>query len=187
MNNRREAVLHRYLTRWENETSSSWPTIATVVRETYHALVPAGERVVSFSDHADAATRMRLDAQILRRLFDKAEGCPMDIEESVVMALPDRYRQDCIEELNARIGQRCSPMREEQTAAFEGMADTATEFGQLVQALAPALADSQFTPADLPYAPAIKNKANRVISILNGLIAEVDAKVINHNVVGLTR
>lgn len=179
---RRQDVLWAYLERWQRETSVSWGTIATVVRETYHHMVPGHARVVQFSTHKDAYQRSRLDAQVLRRARDQDEGFPMDLEDACVLALPERYQQDCANELAARIGQHSAPITEEETSAFESLANVSRDFAAVVDALSPALADGRFTPADRAYAAQIEKSIAAMQGQLCGVLTELRSKVINHNV-----
>lgn len=178
----RQNVLQDYIRRWNRETSASMATIATNIRETYHAMVPECGRVVQFSNKHDAYQRSRLDAQTLQRLFDSEHGFPLDLEDAALLAMPDRYRQDCINELAARIGQHTAPMAEDETSTFDTLANIAKEVAGVIDAMAPALADGRFTPADRAYAARIKKEVNDLHGALCAVVREIDTKVLNLNV-----
>lgn len=179
---RRQDVLHDYLQQWQRESSASWPTIATVVRETYDHMVDEHARCVPFSHHRDAYERSRLDAQTLRRLFERSEGFPMDLEEACVMALPDRYRQDCINELAARIGQHSGPMGDGDAEVFDSIGRFAKEFADVIEAVGPALADGHWGPEDMAYAARIDKELRDLIGMADAMRTDVRTKVLNHNV-----
>ncbi len=178
----RQSVLHDYVARWKRDTRTSRETVATLVREIYHATVPEPDRAVSFSPLADAYERSRRDAQTLDRLLDKPGAFPVDLEDAVLLALPDRYQQDCINELSGRWGQYSGPMGDDGTAKFESLSKLLKEVSDVVDAMAPALADGKWTPADRAYVARIEKELNDLVGICLAAKRDMRTKVLNANV-----
>ena len=182
----RKHIVPDYLGRWQRETRASWGTIAHGVRAVYMQMNEPHDQLVQWSNHEDAHERMRLDAQILRRWLDRDEGLPGCLEEAAILALPDKYRQHCINELAARIGQHSGPQMGE-VAAFQSMAHVTKDFGRLVHSMIPALIDGELTPADQPYVPQICESITALQGKLTAVMREIDERVVNHNVTSLHR
>ena len=181
----RRHIVADYLGRWQRETRASWGTIATNVREIYHHMVGEHDRLVLFSNHTDVHQRQRLDAQVLRRHLDADEGLHSDLEEACIIALPDKYRQDCINQINHRLGQHSGPMLGDEVPAFESMAHISHDFSSVVDSLVPVLADGKLNPSDAPYVPAVRVAIQSLQGKLTSLQRELDSRVINHNVTEL--
>jgi hypothetical protein len=108
------------------------------------------------------------NAQQLQRYMDGTiKVLPADLEDAWVLALPEPFRSECERELAARRG-RYSERRMEQTEGGQavGIGHILAEFGQLMEALGPALADGQITDADLPHAKRILAESDDVITAL---------------------
>ncbi|KFN42323.1 hypothetical protein [Arenimonas oryziterrae] len=147
-----------------NATAQNVMTFAMHVAERYLEQVHPDFRQVKFRE--DLVASAKSNAQILDRYMKgTVKVLPADLEDAWVDALPEPYRSDCERELAARRG-RYSEKRIEATAHGEaiGLADLATQFGELVTALGPALSDGRITESDLPHARRIVAEADDLIS-----------------------
>ena len=92
----REALRHSGLTE---------QSLAAEVVEQYHRRTSLHERNVEF--HSGTTTKQideaqRANAQLLRRMFGGLVRMPADLEESIVLALPEPYRRRLLRELAGR-------------------------------------------------------------------------------------
>lgn len=112
--------------------------------------------------------------QIARYMDGTIKALPADLEDAWVMALPEPFRSDCERELAQRRG-RYSERRHEATeeGRVRGIGEMMIEFGQLMEAVAPAVKDGKIDAADLPFARRILNESDDVIAALLSLRREV--------------
>lgn len=123
-------------------------TYADEVRRQYHERTPEAARVVQFQnpDGADDPYRaLRHNAQTVRRYLGLCEQ-PIrllaDLEEAMVLALPEPYRSECLRELAARYGLLAARMPGvERGGAALSLADLMRETAEVVEAVAPLVAD----------------------------------------------
>src|SRR5690606_5027224 len=108
---------------------------------------------------------------------------PADLEDAWVMALPEPFRGECERDLARRRGMLAVQMpADDETAQAVGLARLAHEFGELMSALAPALADGKLDATDLPYARRILDESDDLISAVVALRRQVQALVPNSGV-----
>jgi hypothetical protein len=164
----RQSVIYGYTRRMLDETATNANSFAMAVAELYLARVAPDQRQVKFrlGDGDDLLAAMRNNGQILRRYMDGTlKVLPADLEEAWIIALPDAYRSECERELGRR--RSFYPVRVlEPTAGAEaaGMAQLATEVGQLFEALSHALADGRVDEQDLPHVGRILDETDDVIA-----------------------
>jgi hypothetical protein len=151
---------------------------AMAVAEQYIALVAVDDRTVPFrwgvtTDQLFAAEKH--NAQVLARFMSGVvKVLPADLEDAWVMALPEPYRGDCERDLARRRG--LLTVRCPDAADFGGpvgLAVLAREFGQLVEAAAPALADNRLDAADIPHARRILNESDDLLGAVACLRQQV--------------
>lgn len=131
-------------------SGTTWPAFARAVREHYEATVPEPQRRVEFSGHRDSYERMRLDAQLVRRFeHDVRYGLPADLEEAMVLALPEPARARCLAALAGRYGLLAAPIP--RRGAGDGIACLGAltkEFADVLKEVAPMWADGTITQAE---------------------------------------
>lgn len=160
----RSAVIYAVTCKMLNATAQNVMTFAMHVAEQYLARVHPDFRQVKFRD--DLVGCAKHNGQVLGRYMDgTVKVLPADLEDAWVAALPEPFRSDCERELAARRG-RYSEKHIEATerGAAVGFGDLACQFGELVGALGPALADGLINEADLPHARRILTEADDLIA-----------------------
>lgn len=161
-----QGVIYGFTRRMLDETATNAQSFAMIVADRYLSLTAPDVRSVPFRLGDDLAADMRNNAQILRRYMDgTVKALPADLVDAWVLSLPEPYRSDCERALARR---RCLlPVKQvasDETARAVGLSELASEFGQLLEAMAPALADGQITDADLPFARQILDKSDALIA-----------------------
>lgn len=163
----RQSVVFGYTRRMFDETANNANSFAMAVAEIYLATVAPDVRNVPFrlGEGDDLPKAMRNNAQILRRYMSgDVKVLPADLEDAWVMALPDPYRADCERDLARRRGHLVvRELPDTEAGRATGLGDLAREFGHLMEALAPALADGRIDSADLPFARRILNESDDLI------------------------
>jgi hypothetical protein len=175
----RQTVLFAYTRRMLDETATNANTFAMAVAEKHLLRTAADVRTVPFKlGEGDALlAAMKANGQTLRRYMDgSVKVLPADLEDAWVLALPEPYRSDCERDLAQRRG-RCSIALPEPGEAGEvtSLGQLAAEFGQLLEALAPALADGRLCQADLPHARRILEESTDLITAVLRLQRQVTA------------
>lgn len=120
---------------------------------------------------------MENNGQVVRRYMDgTVKTFPADLEDAWVLALPEPYRGDCERDLARRrdfLPVRVTPPTAEGEAVSIGA--LICEFGQLCEALAPALADGRLNEADRGHARRILNESDDVLAKVLNLRRQVQA------------
>lgn len=165
-----QSVIYGYTRRVFDETAMNAQSFAMALAEKYLTITAPDVRNVPFRLGDDLAADMRNNAQILRRYMDgTVKVLPADLVDAWVLSLPETYRAECERDLARRRG--LLPVRlaiPESTARAVGIAELAAEFGQLLEAIAPALGNGRFDEDDLPYAQRILNESDDLIAaVLN--------------------
>lgn len=167
----RSAVIFDHTRRMLDQTAMCTRKFAMRVAEQYVAIVAPDQRQVPFRlgvTGDDLIKAERHNAQQLGRYMDGTiKALPADLEDAWVLSLPEPYRSECERELAQRRG-RYSERRLGAGEAGEvaGISQLLLEFGQLMEALGPALADGSITEADLPHARRILNESDDLIAAL---------------------
>ncbi|WP_282266524.1 phage regulatory CII family protein [Stenotrophomonas sp. PS02298] len=177
----RQSVVYAHTRRMLDATASNYTTFAMDVAQRYLAMTAPDVRQVKLrtGEGADLIKAMENNAQILRRYMDgTVKTLPADLEDAWVMSLPEPFRGDCERDLARRRGMLAVQMpADDETAQAVGLARLAHEFGELMSALAPALADGKLDAADLPFARRILDESDDLISAVVALRRQVQALV----------
>lgn len=176
----RSAVIFGATRRMLDATALCVRKFASHVADEYAARVAPDQRHVPFRAGVtldDLCRAERHNAQIISRYMDgTVKVLPADLEDAWVCALPEPYRAECERELARRRGHlpvRLSPPTEAGQVMTLGR--LMGEVGELVDALAPALADGRLSEADLPHARRILDESDDVIAAVLGLRRQVQA------------
>lgn len=159
---------------------------AADVARLYEERTPRHERALKFHElerGGDAYAMLRANAQIVRRHLAPpgADGnirCAAELEEALVLALPEPYQRECLRELAERYGMLCVRLPAPTSDGSEHMrrtADLFVETGNAVRAIAPMLVDGCITEADRPLAEMARGELRDVIGAAETLIAQIDA------------
>lgn len=129
-------------------------TYACDVVGLYEQRTPLHSRHLQFHGGGrDPYADMRANAQLVRRMLgDEAPvRMPAELEEALVLALPEPFRAECLRELCDRYGLlavRKPPMAGDMTGALRQPAALLREVGEALEALAPVLADGKVSRED---------------------------------------
>ncbi|MBE9538499.1 MAG: hypothetical protein IMF06_05410 [Proteobacteria bacterium] len=176
MSEPRSHVVWRHVTLFINKTGTSWPTYCADVAEHYHTTVPGPLRKVEFSLHRDPHERMRLNAQTVRRFeHDHKFGLPNDLEDAMVMALPQSRRFDLQADLAARTGLLAAPIPEIGPAHDAlGVAGMMRETAEAIEAIAPMLeSDGVIDHKDAHLAGHAEQQLLEAMGALRSMLARV--------------
>lgn len=170
----RSAILYAHTRRMLDTSALCVRKFAMRVAEQYMQLVAPDQRQAKFRWGVTMEDVVRAEvhnAQILSRYMDgTVKVLPADLEDAWVLALPEPYRHDCERDLCRR--RDMLPVRipgETEAAQMVSLASLMGEYGQLLQAIAPALTDGQIDAADRPHLTKIVNEADDVIAAVMAL------------------
>lgn len=173
----RQTVIYGYTRRMLDETATNANSFAMELAEQYHARVAPDVRTVPFKlGEGDALlSAMKANGQTFRRYMDgTVKTLPADLEDPWVMALPEPYRSNCERDLAQRRGRYSMHVVDQgEAGGVVSLGQLATEFGQLLEALAPALADGRLCQADLPHARRILDESDDLITAVVSLRRQV--------------
>ena len=182
----RQQVVYAHTRRMLDATASNYTSFAMDVAERYLSMVAPDVRQVKLrtGEGVELIKAMENNAQVLRRYMDgTVKTLPADLEDAWVMALPEPFRGECERDLARRRGMLAVQMpADDETAQAVGLSRLAHEFGELMSALAPALADGKLDATDLPYARRILDESDDLISAVVALRRQVQALVPNSGV-----
>ncbi len=160
-------------------TACNYTSFAMTVADNYMAMTAPDVRQVKLrtGEGSDLTKAMDNNAQVIRRYMDgTVKTLPADLEDAWVVSLPEPYRSNCERDLARRRG--ILPLRmtmdDEATQAM-GIAGLMKEFGELVQALSPAMADGLINAADLPHARKILDESDDLIMAITAVRRKVQA------------
>ncbi len=160
---------------------------ADAVVDVYHERTALHDRTVEF--HAGATVdaveaAQRANAQIFKRMVEGHVRLPADIEEAVVLALPEPYRRSCIAALADRMELLPIPKPSPQSRAqLATAADLLTECGDTLQRLAPMFDDGVIDFRDRPHAPAALRELDQLIAAAVCLRTQISAGTAGDSVV----
>jgi hypothetical protein len=154
MRDRRDDVIRAH---WELAVRASGDTIESLAGravELYEQRTPLHARRISFQPLTrDPYPALRANALHVRRflgLSEPATRLPVELEEALVLALPEPFRGECLRELANRVGLLAAKAPEPTHSPMLAPADLMRECADVITALAPALHDGHYGAADLP-------------------------------------
>lgn len=162
------------------QTRMTWNAYADRVATHYQAAVPLDERTYRFhvgTTADDAQDAARLNTQTVRRILSGESTMSVDIEESLLAALPAEWRQRVQTALLARDGlmwARLPAAAGDVAGQFVGPCDLMRRTADVVEHIAPALANGSFGPDDgMP----LLAEARKDIHLLQGACITLDAQI----------
>lgn len=176
----RSAVIFAHTRRMLDQTALCGRKFAMRVAEQYMALIAPDVRQVPFRWGVmgeDLIKAERHNAQQIARYMDATvKALPADLEDAWVTALPEPYRSDCERELAGRRGCYSEKLLDSSgVGGAMGLGDLAREFGQLFEAVSPALADGRIGAADLQHARRILAESDDLIGAVLRLRRDIAA------------
>ena len=127
---------------------------AANVAERYIATTALVDRHLTFHDPGStiesAVKAEKANAQLVTRILDGTVRFPVDLEEAWVGSLIDPFRMDCARELARRYGFLGAVAPRAGDSAAVQLGDLAMQFGAVMQALAPVMADGRIDAEDAP-------------------------------------
>lgn len=174
----RSQVIFGHTRRMLDATAYCQRKFAMALAENYIALVAPDQRSVPFRWGVTSAQLFAAEKhnaqQVARYMSGVIKALPADLEDAWVMTLPEPYRSDCERDLARRRGHltvKCIQPAEYGEAV--GLAVLAREFGQLVEAVSPALADNRLDASDVPHARRILNESDDLLGAVACLRQQV--------------
>ncbi len=164
---KRQNVIYGFTEQMLRETGTNRRSFAMSVADLYLQLAAEDDREVPFriTLGGDGDADKKHNGQILGRFLDGVvKTLPANLEDAWVMSLPEPYRSNCERELCRRRG--VLPLRLdaiEQSEPAVGLGQLMGDFGDLVVAVSPAVADGVIDEKDLPYAAEIVNRSDDLI------------------------
>lgn len=182
MRDTRTHVIHAHMLAALRHTALDQADFADDVARIYAARTPLHARNIEFHQHVRGTNPYdvkRANEQLLFRML-KPNGpvrMPVELEESVVLALPQPFRDECLAELAARYGllaaalptQADAPASEQVKSPCELMRKAAAA----VERIAPMLEDGHIGPEDNAYFGDALGAINRVQACCLTLSAQI--------------
>jgi len=156
-------------------SAMSEQSYAADVVEVYHARTPAGRRCMKFHEGGDPYRDMRANGQIIGRILNGDVKMPVDLEESLILALPEEDARLCWVDLAERVG-RLSVAHPQD--GIEGMtADLgrlASDFGQFFESAGPLLHDLSIDARDdRAQLMQARDRARQLVAQASGFVHEI--------------
>lgn len=191
MNKPRDAIIAEHIAAAMRHTRLSYEAFAQSVLDHYHAHTTDTLRTIKFHlvPHADPYPAMRANAQLVRRMVEGlAVRMPVEIEESLVMSLPDPYRAACLRDLSARFGLLAARMPTDTCyGQADGIGTMLQRCGESMKALAPMLRDEAITPSDARLAPAALDHLEQLQADITSIVACIRQCALGQNITELRR
>lgn len=168
----RQAVVFDHTLRMLRAGLTNQRSFAMEVADRYLDMTAEDERDVPFriTRGGDGDADKKHNGQILGRYLDgKVKSMPANLEDAWVLSLPEPYRSECERDLARRRGMLAVPMPTDDGLQVVSVATLFQEYGELVAAIAPAVADGKFGPEDRPHAHKIEVKGDDVIAAVIGM------------------
>lgn len=110
MRESRSAVITHHVRAALQHSGLSERVYACAVADSYRERTPLQARSVEFHAGGCYDADARSNAQLLRRMLDGQVRMPIDLEEPLVLSLPEPFRSACLRELAARTGHLAAPL-----------------------------------------------------------------------------
>ena len=181
----RPGVIEQHVLMATTHSGLSMEKYAIGVVQAYHARTPDHLRSVAFDvDRADPYAAARANAQKVRRMFF---GGPVrmaaELEESLVLALPEPFRSACQRELAERYGLLAAKLPSGVAGEqVQHVAELITTAGDALAALAPVLSDGVIDADDAAGIPAALERLEAHLATVTTLVHTLRAHGGSNNV-----
>lgn len=144
------------------------------VADLYMQRTPLHARTVEFHISHDPYADERANAQLVRRALDGTTRMPVDLEEALVLALPEPFRSVCLRDLAARFDLLAAPRPAASMAQQTvHLGEMTRDAGEVLIALAPMFKDGRIDATDAPLAREALDAIARTQSMLVTLEATI--------------
>lgn len=167
----RSAVLVHHVRFALRNSSLKMSALAADIVDHYHRTVPLRSRTVHFHLGGDPYSDAEANEQIVARaLFADSVRMPVDLEESVVLSLPEPFRSALQRDLAARLGLLAAPLPRSDGARRDATtSDLLRETGELLTQLSTILADGRVDAKDMPHVARALHEVLDVQGVLVGI------------------
>ena len=174
MTETRAQTIERHVRDMLHHTSVSLPSFSTAVVTQYHGSTPAVARGVLFHTDGDTYHCMRANAQIIRRYLEGEPRLPCELEEALVLALPEPWQSRCLSDLAARYGLLAARIPVKGKAPGD-IAQLFREAGEAGSAIAQWLEGvSEIGVRETHMAATAEKELHDVIAAATGLLARIE-------------
>jgi hypothetical protein len=182
MRDTRAQVIHAHVLTALRHSGLDQADFADSVAALYIERTPLHARGIEFHQHQRGSNPYdvkRANEQLLFRMLKPggAVRMPAEIEEAVVLSLPQPYRDECLAELAARYGLMAAPI---PVAADADLAEKVKSPCELmrrgaaaVERIAPMLEDGRIGPEDRAHFADALQSLNSVVSCCTTLISQI--------------
>lgn len=130
-------------------------TYAQTVADLYMERTPLHARTVPFASSADPYADSEANRQTVKRMLDGRVRMAVDLEEALILALPQPYREHLLRDLSERLGLLAAAQPEALPAGQQHQVGTLVQhMGDSIQRLAPMLDDGKLDAGDMVHAEA---------------------------------
>lgn len=130
-------------------------TYAQTVADIYTERTPLHARSVTFATSADPYADSEANRQTVKRMLDGRVRMAVDIEEALILALPQPYRGRLLAELNDRLGLLAAAQPQDNPAGQQQqIGELMQHMGDAMRRLAPMLDDGRMDAGDAIHASA---------------------------------
>ncbi len=164
---KRQSVIYAITERMIRESGTNRRCFGMEVADRYLRMTAEDDQEVPFritrGGNGDADKKH--NGQILGRYLDGVvKTLPADLEDAWVLSLPEPYRAECERELGRRRGVLPVLLAQiDESNDTAGVGRLVQEFGELITAISPALADGVVDEKDLPHMVRILDEADDVL------------------------
>jgi hypothetical protein len=145
------------------------------VADLYMQRTPPHARSIEFHATRDPYDDERANAQIVRRqLLGEVARMAVDLEEALILALPEPFRGACLRDLAARLDLLAAPRPAADPARQTAhLGEMTKDAGEVLIALAPMFKDGRIDAADAPLAHGALDAIARSMAMLVTLDATI--------------
>jgi hypothetical protein len=130
-------------------------TYAQTVADMYLARTPLHARSVSFAISADPYADSEANRQTVKRMLDGRVRMAVDVEEALILALPQPYRGRLLADLAERMGLLAAAQPQDTPAGQQQqIGELMQHMGDTVSRLSPMLDDGRMDAGDAAHAAA---------------------------------
>ena len=123
------------------------------VADLYMQRTPLHARTIEFHNSRDPYADEKANAQIVRRMLDGSVRMPVDVEEALVLCLPQPFQRQCVTELAARTGHLAAELPADSgVGQLVHAAHLMRAAAEAVAALAPMYEDGVLDASDRAHA-----------------------------------